>query len=310
MSNMKRTREDVFALPKNDTNYVVLKDYILQHPNDTEAYKMMIRKYLLDIPAFEFSEILSLGRAALGEDDIQELIDLVLYEEAVRLMNNRIFVVSGFSGSGKGSIIKALLQRRTDIELVKSVTTREPRSTDDFYDFVDEMTFHALEKKGRLLESNEYNGCFYGTPKSELTRILGMKDKNALLEIDVNGFSEVLKNGYIPQDNLRSIFIVTDTAETLFNRLLNRNSESVQQISQRLKESLKECNKISMYDMVVVNDNLNEATNAVLAFLESGAVSNQRIFDCERFKNDLEKIIEELESTDSLKSLVCKGKES
>ena len=74
----------------------------------------------------------------------------------------KIFIISGFSGSGKGTLVNKIMEKRSDIKVVKPYTTRPKRSEDDFYNFVSEAEFDELEKNNLLLESNTYNGFRYG----------------------------------------------------------------------------------------------------------------------------------------------------
>ena len=74
----------------------------------------------------------------------------------------KIFIISGFSGSGKGTLVNKVMEKRSDIKVVKSYTTRPKRSEDDFYNFVSGAEFDELEKNNLLLESNTYNGFRYG----------------------------------------------------------------------------------------------------------------------------------------------------
>lgn len=207
---------------------------------------------------------------------------------------NSIYVVSGFSGSGKGTLIDNVCSSIKEVELVRSITTRPKRNEKDFYQFINTDSFIELEKKGLLLEHNGYNGYLYATPLTEVLRILN-EGRSPLLEIDVNGFEQIIRKKSLPEDMLHSAFVVVN-AKTLFERLTGRGTESRESIINRLKSSLDESEKLNMYDYVILNEDLNEAKNNIHNFFLGKNVQDYRnVFSVERFKKELEKILYTLE---------------
>lgn len=216
---------------------------------------------------------------------------------------NKIYIVSGFSGSGKGTLIKKVLEESADLEIVKSCTTRPKRSEDDFYTFVDDEKFDDMEENRLFLESNTYNGYRYGTPLQSVKKILD-EDKSVILEIDVNGFRKVIESGLFPRDMIYSIFVAVDS-KTLLERLMERETESIEQIIPRMKNTLRECKEIGRYDCVVVNDELDNAVRKLLSIMHSN--SNDMLsdsFDEEEFETQMQALINKLEDIDSLESLM------
>lgn len=212
---------------------------------------------------------------------------------------NKIYIVSGFSGSGKGTLIKKVLEKSADLEIVKSCTTRPKRSEDDFYTFVDDEQFDSMEENKMLLESNTYNGYRYGTPLQSVKKILDEDCKSAILEIDVNGFRKVIESGLFPRDMIYSIFVAVDS-KTLMERLMERETESIEQIISRMKNTLRECKEIGRYDCVVVNDELDNTVRELLSIMQSN--SNDMLsdsFDEEEFETQMYALINKLEDTDS-----------
>ena len=128
-------------------------------------------------------------------------------------MNKKLIIVSGFSGAGKGSILK-FLKERSDIEIVKSITTRPQRSTDDYYEFVSVSEFERRLAVGEFLEANRYSSGYYGTPLDSVKQII-RSGRIPLLEIDCNGYRQVLESGYFSPEEICSIFVAADGIDLL-----------------------------------------------------------------------------------------------
>lgn len=204
-----------------------------------------------------------------------------------------IYVISGFSGSGKGTLIERLLETREDVEVVKSCTTRKPRFENEFYTFLTEEEFDEMERKGLFLESNNYNGKKYGTPVREVERILN-EGKSVLLEIDVNGRNQVFASEDFLPEQRHSVFIVIE-AETLYKRLLGRGTETLENIILRLETALKESEFIETYDCVICNDDLEETVAELGKYIEHKACANVKSsFDVEKFQRETRAIINHL----------------
>lgn len=199
----------------------------------------------------------------------------------------KIFIVSGFSGSGKGTLVNNILEKIKDIQVVKSYTTRPKRSEDDFYNFISEEEFAELENKKLLLESNVYNGFRYGTLITDVMSIL-QEGKSVILEIDFNGCEQVLKSELFEKERMSTIFVVTD-AKRLYRRLLNRGTEDLHKIKSRLSTAKEECNHMQSYESIIYNDNLDTSIEKMLQFVDGRRLNDE--FDIERFQREIDEII-------------------
>jgi len=164
---------------------------------------------------------------------------------------SKIFIISGPSGVGKGTIVDGLL-KNPDLNLywAKSYTTRPQRISDKMeghYHFCNLDAFKRLEKRGEILESNFYNGHWYGSSKSEIDYAL-KAGRNVLKEIEVNGAMNYKK--YYP--NAVMIFIKADL-DNIKNRLIRRKQNTPEQITERLEVAKKELEYEKEYNYSVVN---------------------------------------------------------
>lgn len=174
-------------------------------------------------------------------------------------MRNRLFVISGPAGVGKGTLVKLLLKEDPALALSISCTTRAPRKGEvdgREYFFLTKEEFQKRIAAGDFLEWDEHFGNCYGTPKSFVLEQL--EEKSVILEIDVAGAMQVMKNntGF---GHIVLIMIVPPDMETLKNRLVGRGSETEEQLQNRLGRVQYEFAQKEKYDYVVVNDNLEEA---------------------------------------------------
>lgn len=186
-----------------------------------------------------------------------------------------IILISGPSGVGKGTIIKAL-RSYPELKLKYSVsaTTRTKRKDEIEgvnYFFKTKSEFEQLIKNNELLEYAQYVGNYYGTLMSEVNKILNQGD-NLLLEIEYQGAMQVLSK----YPDCVSIFILPPNLEELKRRLSERGSESEQMIEKRILQAKKELNVCTnMYKHLIINDDLNVAINDI----------RQYILDSMTFKN-------------------------
>lgn len=171
-----------------------------------------------------------------------------------------LVVISGFSGAGKGTLMKQLMATYgKEYGLSVSATTRSPRvgETDGKeYFFVTTDAFEEMIKNGELIEYAQYVGNYYGTPKKYVFDQL-KAGKNVILEIEIQGALKVKKQ--FPDTRL--LFVTAPSAEELHNRLVGRGTESEDVISKRLKRAVEESEGIEAYDYLVVNDDLNACTD-------------------------------------------------
>jgi guanylate kinase len=180
-------------------------------------------------------------------------------------MKHSLLVVSGPSGVGKGTLVKLLKAKRSDVVESVSCTTRAPREGEvhgrEYY-FLSKEEFQRRIQENDFLEYDEHFGNFYGTPKSFVKEKL--KEKSVILEIDVNGALNAKKA--FPESKL--VMIVPPSEEELKNRLLGRGSETEEQIQTRLKRLNFELSQKDKYDFVIVNDDLNKALKALEEILD------------------------------------------
>lgn len=206
-------------------------------------------------------------------------------------MKENIVIVSGFSGVGKGTLLKRVLNQLPEAELVRSCTTREKRNDDDYYTFLSDDEFSTLISENAFLEYNCYSGNFYGTPVSEVRKIL-QAGKLPIAEIDPNGFMQVTQNGYFDHEEIHSVFIADD-ADSLLNKLLGRSTESKEKIISRLKAAIDESKMIALYDCILINKNLETATNELFSFITTFGHNNVQ-FDDSLFRNRLQELLDTL----------------
>lgn len=211
-----------------------------------------------------------------------------------RLDMNNLYVVSGFSGSGKGTILLESLKDKENIYYSVSETTRIPRNKTDRYVFVTDSVFKERARRGYYLESNTYGtGKYYGTPL-DIVNLNLRNQKNVLLEIDRCGYEQVKRHRFIDNVNVRSLFVVVD-ADTLYERLMKRDGaeNDQQEIYKRLKIALDEADYISQYDCILDNSgSVKEAVKKLDAFYNGKKHIDD--FNCEKFKTRILEILKEL----------------
>ena len=171
--------------------------------------------------------------------------------------NKKLYVVSGSSGVGKGTVLKGFMAKHPDFMLSISCTTRSPREGEidgENYFFLSKEDFKACIDEDKFLEWAEFAGNFYGTKKKFIKECLD-NGMNVILEIETNGALQVKKK--MPEAVL--IFITPPSLEALEERLRGRHTEDEETIQKRLHEVKKELECAKQYDYQVVNDNLENA---------------------------------------------------
>ncbi|RHB43061.1 guanylate kinase [Dorea formicigenerans] len=166
-----------------------------------------------------------------------------------------LIVVSGFSGAGKGTIMKALLERYDNYALSISATTRNPRPGEEegkAYFFKTTEEFEKMIAKDDLIEYAMYVGNYYGTPKAYVEEQL-RAGKDVILEIEIQGALKVKEK--FP--NTLLLFVTPPSAEELRNRLEGRGTETQEVIDGRMKRAIEEAEYMDQYDYLVVNDELD-----------------------------------------------------
>lgn len=164
-------------------------------------------------------------------------------------------IVSGFSGAGKGTVIKELLNKYKNYALSISATTRQPRIGEHNgvnYFFLTTEEFERMIEKDEFLEYEKYVNCSYGTPKNFVTDRLE-SGYDVILEIEVRG-AMCVKEKY-PDALL--VFLTPPCVEELRNRLYNRGTETKEVIEKRLTKAKEEADVMHLYDYVIINDVLD-----------------------------------------------------
>nr|WP_312576018.1 guanylate kinase [Sedimentibacter sp.] len=177
-------------------------------------------------------------------------------------MNSGLLVViSGPSGSGKGTICKRLIEEIENISVSVSATTRKPRDGEidgKNYFFLDEKEFLKKINNDEFLEYASVYGNYYGTPKKIVLNELE-NGKDIILEIDIQGALKVKEN--YPKGVF--IFILPPSLEELKNRIEGRGTDSKEAIRRRLKSAYDELNYAFQYDYVVLNDEVDTAVEKI-----------------------------------------------
>ena len=164
-------------------------------------------------------------------------------------------VVSGFSGAGKGTLMKALLEKHHNYALSISATTREPREgeTDGReYFFVTKEAFEEMIQKGQLIEHAQYVNNYYGTPRQYVFQQMA-DGRDVILEIEIQGALKIKER--FPEALL--IFVMPPSADELKRRLVGRGTESMEVIDRRMRRAAEEAAGITSYDYILINDTLD-----------------------------------------------------
>lgn len=178
-----------------------------------------------------------------------------------------LIVVSGFSGAGKGTLMKKLLEEYDNYALSISATTREPRQgevdgREYFFKTVDE--FEKMIAQDELIEYAKYVSNYYGTPKAYVMEQLEA-GKDVVLEIEIQGALKV-KEKY--PDTLL-VFVTPPSAKELRNRLIGRGTETMDVIDSRMERAVEEAEGMEKYDYLVVNDDLDECLKEMHYIIQS-----------------------------------------
>lgn len=175
--------------------------------------------------------------------------------------NGVLIVISGFSGAGKGTLVKALLQKYNNYALSISMTTRAPREGERDgveYFFTTKEKFEETIRQNGLIEYAPYCGNYYGTPRAYVEEQMALGN-NVILEIEIQGALKIKEK--FPESLL--IFVTPPSAEELKRRLEKRGTESPEVIAKRLSRAAEESEGIEAYDYIVVNDKLEDCVEEV-----------------------------------------------
>jgi guanylate kinase len=181
----------------------------------------------------------------------------------------RVFVITGPSGVGKGTLIRSLLERVPELELAVSATTREPRPGERDgvdYHFLTEAEFDGRVINGDFVEHADYSGRRYGTLRSELERRLG-EGASVVLEIEVQGARQIAQ---AMPDAVR-IFVAPPSEEALRARLVGRGTDAPEEVEARLATAREELRAQGEFPHVIVNDRLEDAVTELEELVRGAA---------------------------------------
>lgn len=206
-------------------------------------------------------------------------------------IRGNLIVISGPSGCGKGTLCGELLKHNPNLFLSISMTTRAPREGEvdavNYY-FVTKEEFEKRINENKFLEyAIVHNNNYYGTPKDKVEECLD-KGIDVILEIDIEGALKV--NNLMPEGIF--IFIMPPSMRELKRRLISRNTETKEQILERFKKAYQEINEVNKYNYIIINDDINKATEKIEAIIKAEKCRVNRIEDFDL--NTKEEMIHEL----------------
>ncbi|MDU0938958.1 MAG: guanylate kinase [Clostridiales bacterium] len=204
-------------------------------------------------------------------------------------MNNKglLIIISGYSGTGKGTVVKRLLEKYDErYALSISATTREPRDGEidgREYFFKSKEEFEEMIANEELIEHACYVDNYYGTPKSYVEDRLN-EGRNVILEIEIQGALKVKE--LFPDSVL--IFLLPPSVEELEKRLRSRGTETDELVNARLARAVVESESVYNYDYIVINDDIEECVDTINGIIpvEKLRVSHQRSF-IKKIEDDL-----------------------
>ncbi len=192
-----------------------------------------------------------------------------------------ITILSGFSGAGKGTVVKSLLSRHNNYALSISATTRKPRIGEEDgreYFFKTTEEFEKMISNNQLIEYASYVGNYYGTPKEYVESQLS-QGKDIILEIELQGAMKVKEQN----PDVVLVFVTPPSAKELKNRLVGRGTEDMDTINARLRRAVDESEFMDKYDYLLINDDLDECVEKLHQVIQSEHNSTKR--NIERIKN-------------------------
>lgn len=181
----------------------------------------------------------------------------------------KLFIISGPSGAGKSTVLKTIFERMPNTYFSVSVTTRQPRAGEADgvnYHFISGERFADMIAGGELLESAQYVGNFYGTPRAPIAEKLS-EGINVFMDIEVQGVKQIKEK--MPE--AVSIFLVPSSIEQLGHRLRSRGSDPEDKIKRRTETAIWELSHAAQYDYIVINDEIETAVSEIMAIVTAEA---------------------------------------
>ena len=211
-------------------------------------------------------------------------------------MNHKglLIVISGFSGAGKGTLMKKLIENYDQYALSISMTTRAPREGEvdgREYFFSTREQFEDKIKQGGFIEHAQYCGNYYGTPKDYVEQQLNA-GKDVILEIEIQGAMKVKEQ--FPDAIL--LFVMPPSIAVLHQRLIGRGTETEEVIAERLQRAEEEAVGIEEYDYIIINDNLDTCVKELHDLLTKSHEAIQTQYNPENYVKLIENIRTELTS--------------
>lgn len=192
-------------------------------------------------------------------------------------MTGKLFVISGPSGVGKGTLVNKILEENKELYLSVSATTRSKRDGEiegiNYY-FKTKEEFLKMTEENEFLEWATFCENSYGTPKRPVFDKLN-EGKDVILEIEIQGAMQVKKN--MPSCVL--LFIAPPSKEELIRRLKGRGTETDEVIKLRVETATKEFKVAKEYDYIIVNDDIEKATDDILSVIKAEKCKKERIID-------------------------------
>ena len=176
-----------------------------------------------------------------------------------------LLVISGPSGTGKGTLADLLMKNDPSFSFSVSATTRARRDYETegvHYFFISEERYDELVREGAFLEHAEVHGNHYGTLKQQVSDLME-SGKNVILDIDTQGARQVIAKA----PDCVSVFILPPSFRQLRERLEKRNTDAPEEIDRRMRNAREEVQQIGMYDYVIINDDLNVAFSQLQAVI-------------------------------------------
>lgn len=207
-----------------------------------------------------------------------------------KMKKGTLTIISGFSGAGKGTVMKALLEKySSQYALSISATSRKPREGEvngREYFFKTKEEFEDLIKQGKLIEYAKYVDNYYGTP-AEYVEEQRLAGKDMILEIEIQGALQVKKK--YPEAML--IFLTPPSIPELKKRLIGRGTEEMSVIEARLKRAKEEAHFMEQYEYIVVNDTVDECVERINRLIQS---QHDQVHYCRDLIEEMKKELREI----------------